>query len=419
MANKLIVYRSGQRVGVLSRDEDSYFFSYDTAWLVQYRPAPLSISLPLREEPFSAKESKPFFSNLLPEGQLRDHYANKHRVSAEDDFALLEALAGDCAGAIALYPEETSSPSLEDSNKYLRLTEENLEKLLNEAFIMDPTFLGPEEKTRLSLAGVQDKLPVMIKNEEIFLPLDGAPSTHIIKPQNLRFEYLVENEAYCMALANEIGLKVPRTFILEKSERAYVVERYDRKIHGNENIVRIHQEDFCQALGFSYRKKYEQNGGPGHEACFDLVKRFKEPLADKIKLMDLTVFNLLISNFDCHSKNISILYDSGVAPSLAPFYDLLCVGVYNLSHDLAMSIGGVFNPKDLSLEAWQKHAQMIGLPTPKPIFEAISKMAEKVPEASIAVAHEMSKKYGDNEFYQQIVDHIAHRTKATLRQIKH
>ncbi len=180
----------------------------------------------------------------------------------------------------------------------------------------------------------------------------------------------------------------------------------------------MHQEDFCQALGLSYRNKYEENGGVGHGECFDLVKTFKEPLADRIKLMDLTVFNLLIGNYDCHSKNISILYGNGVAPSLSPFYDLVCIGAYNLSTDLAMSIGGVFNPRDLSLDAWKSHAQQIGLPSPKPVLEAIRKMAARMVEASIVVAHAMSERYGDNEIFQQIVDHIKHRTEVTLRQIR-
>lgn len=418
MTNKLIAYKANHRVGALSKEGDSYFFVYDAEWLGQEKPTPLSYSLPLQEEPFTPKETKPFFSNLLPEGQFRDHIANKHRVSAEDDFALLAALAGDCAGAIALHPEDVPPPSPEDHHKYRLLSEEDKEKLFEEAFIMDLTFLGPEEETRLSLAGIQDKLPIMIKEGELYLPLDGAPSTHILKPQHFKWNSLVENEAFCMALAKEMGLDVPDTFILNENDKAYIIERYDRAVDEKGRVNRIHQEDFCQALGYSYREKYEEHGGPGHKECFNLVKAFKNPLQDKIRLIDLTVFNCLICNYDCHGKNISIIYDNGVAPSLAPHYDLVCIGIYPLSNSLAMSVGGVYNQRDLSLEAWTKFAEDIGDGSPKPVIKTIQKMAEKIPETAQKVANEMIEKYGDNDIYQQIVEQITNRSEITLRQIK-
>jgi serine/threonine-protein kinase HipA len=183
-------------------------------------------------------------------------------------------------------------------------------------------------------------------------------------------------------------------------------------------IIRIHQEDFCQALGYSYRMKYQEHGGPGHKECFSLVKTFKNPLADKIRLIELVVFNLLISNYDCHAKNISLLYNGGAAPSLAPFYDLVCVGVYDLSSDLAMSIGGIFSPRDLSRASWEEFARDIETASPKPILNTVRKMAEIIPETAQKVAAEMIEKYGDNEIYQAIVDQITGRAEITLRQIK-
>ncbi|MCD6476350.1 MAG: type II toxin-antitoxin system HipA family toxin [Anaerolineaceae bacterium] len=418
MTDKLIAYKANKRVGVLSRDGDSYFFCYDVAWLEQEKPSPLSHSLPLQEEPFTSKETKPFFSNLLPEGQFRDHIASKHRVSAEDDFALLAALAGDCAGAIALHPEDVSPPSPENHHEYHLLSKEDKEKLFDEAFIMDLTFLGPKEATRLSLAGVQDKLPIMIKDGELHIPLHGAPSTHILKPQHAKWGDLVENEAFCMALAKEMELNVPETFILNENDRAYIVERYDRLVDEEGRVTRIHQEDFCQALGYSYREKYEESGGPGHKECFNLVKIFKNPLQDKIRLISLAVFNVLICNYDCHGKNISLFYKDGVAPSLAPHYDLVCAGVYNLPSSLAMSIGGILNPRDLSLEAWTQFAKDIGDGSPKPVINTIQKMAGKIPEAARKVAGEMVEKYGDNDIYEKILDQITNRAEISLRQIK-
>lgn len=418
MIDKLITYKSNNRVGILSRDGDSYSFCYDAEWLRSENSMPISYSLPLQEEPFTPKQSRPFFSNLLPEGQFREHIARKYRISPEDDFQLLAVLAGDCAGAIALYPENIQTPSAENQDKYRLLTKEDKKKMFEEAFIMDLSFLGPKEKTRLSLAGMQDKLPIMTKDGELYLPLDGAPSTHILKPQHFKWENLVENEAFCMALASEMGLNVPKTFILTEYDKAYVIERYDRKVDTKGKVIRIHQEDFCQALGYSYREKYEESGGPGYKECFNLVKQFKNPLADKIKLIDLAVFNYLICNYDCHSKNVSLLYDEGTAPSLAPFYDLVCVGVYNLPGDLAMSIGGVFNPWDVSLESWKKFAKDIEEGSPKPVINAIQRMAEKIPEAAGKIADQMTQKYGRNGIYQRIVEQITDRSELALRKLK-
>ncbi len=419
MTSKLIAYKLDQRVGVLSRDGDSYSFAYDAQWLGQEKPTPLSYSLPLQEEPFTPKETKPFFSNLLPEGQFRDHIANKYRVSAEDDFALLAALAGDCAGAIALHPEDAPPPTAETHHEYRLLSKKDKVKLFDEPYIMDLTFLGPKEATRLSLAGVQDKLPIMIKDGELYLPLHGAPSTHILKPQHARLNDLVENEAFCMTLAKEMGLNVPETFILDENNKAYIIERYDRAVDEEGRVSRIHQEDFCQALRHSYREKYEEHGGPGHKECFNLVKTFKNPLQDKIRLITLVVFNVLISNYDCHSKNISLLYKDGAAPSLAPHYDLVSVGVYNFDNSFAMSIGGISYPIDLSLEAWTQFAKDIGEGSSKPVINTIQKMAEKIMKSAPKVAYEMIEKYGDNDIYQRIVEQIINRAEVTLRQIKH
>ena len=334
-------------------------FNYEVSWLESRAPQPLSLNLPLQEGSFSAEATKAFFANLLPEGQIRDHYASKFRISSDDNFALLVQLAGDCAGAIALYPEGTVPLAANQQQRYRTLSDKDFELLFSEAYIMDPTFLGAGENTRLSLAGVQDKLPITIQNEEFKLPLDGAPSTHILKPQNHRFDSLVENELFCMKLAKAMNLDVPETFLLaHANETSYVIERYDRFIGEDNTITRIHQEDLCQATGTSYRLKYEEKGGPGHKACFDVIKECRKPLADRIKLVNQVVFNYLICNADCHAKNTSLLYSEGTRPDLAPFYDLVCTAVYpSLSQRLAMSIGGEFDPRNISKQSWEKFSQ--------------------------------------------------------------
>jgi serine/threonine-protein kinase HipA len=421
MIQKLIAYKDTSVVGTLNKvDEENFVFSYATSWLESRAPQPLSLTLPLQEGPFTSGATKAFFANLLPEGQLRDHYASKFRISPDDDFALLAYLAGDCAGAIALYPEGEIPLAANMQQRYRTLSEKDFGLLFNEAYIMDPTFLGAEENTRLSLAGVQDKLPITIQNQEYKLPLDGAPSTHILKPQNHRFDSLVENELFCMTLAKAMKLDVPETFILaHANETSYVIERYDRSVSKDNTIIRIHQEDFCQATGTSYRLKYEEKGGPGHKACFDVIKECRQPLADRIKLVNQVVFNYLICNADCHAKNTSLLYSDSTRPDLAPFYDLVCTAVYpSLSQKLAMSIGGEFDTRNITRESWTRFSQEIGDSSARPTLKAVERLGKEVLTIVEAVAGELIKRYGENPIYHEIVRIIAGRAKTALRQIQ-
>jgi serine/threonine-protein kinase HipA len=419
MDSILHVYIDTAKVGTLAgKDNGDYVFGYDAGWLGSKTPIPLSLSLPLQLEPFSPELSKAFFANLLPEGQLRDHFASKYRISADDDFGLLAALGGDCAGALALYPGGPEFSLEKKSPIYKHLTEDDLGKLLDEAYIMDPSFLGEDERTRLSLAGVQDKLPIAIHGDTISLPLDGSPSTHILKPPNHRFPTLVENEAFCMTLAKAMGLTVPATSLrrVRDNELIYLVERYDRKVDKDGVTSRIHQEDFCQATGTSYRQKYEEKGGPGFQACFQVVGRCRNPLADRIKLIELAVFNYLIGNADSHAKNISLLYDSGANPALAPFYDLVCTGVYNLSRQMAMAIGGVYDPRDIDATSWKNFAEQAGIRSPKPVVDILGKMATTIYGKAVETANSIITRYGESPVYGQIIEMVEHRARMALRQ---
>lgn len=419
MNELLHVFIDSAKVGILTLTENGdYVFAYSAEWLKGNAPIPLSLSLPLRREPFSPGISRAFFSNLLPEGQPRDHFASKYRVAADDDFGLLAALGGDCAGALSIHPGGPELMLEEHSPRYRRLTQEELAQLLEEAFIMDPSFLGEEEYTRLSLAGVQDKLPIAIFGEDISLPLEGASSTHILKPPHHRFPTLVENEAFCMALARAMGLTVPKSFLLKIGrDFVYIVERYDRKIDREGAVSRIHQEDFCQATGHSYRLKYEAKGGPGYTACFQVIRRCRNPLADRIEMIRLAVFNYLICNADCHAKNISVLYDSGPNPSLAPFYDLVCTGIYpQLSSQLAMAIGGIYDPRDITARSWAGFAEQAGVRSPKPVLDVVKKMGEAIPGKAAETAGAMTERYGENKVYMQIVETITRRAEMALRQ---
>ncbi len=226
-----------------------------------------------------------------------------------------------------------------------------------------PLAANPEEGIRLSLAGAQPKLPVIIDNGEVALPLNAAAATtHIIKPEPSRFPGLVDNEAFCMDLARAVEL--PAAFTRKRrtvSGLPYLlVDRYDRDMTA-EPIRRLHQEDVCQALGRPSDRKYQAEGGPTVLETVELLRNCSSvPAQDLPTFWRALVFNWLIGNCDAHAKNFSLLYDSS-APTLAPLYDLVSTTVYpELTTRLAMSIDGATQIGDVNTNAWEALAEETG-----------------------------------------------------------
>lgn len=354
----LDVFLQKKLVGHLYLDERRRFvFQYDPKWLSDPGSVPLSMSLPLRPEIYDDDIARPFFSNLLPEGEIKRIIARKFGVSEQNDYALLENIGGECAGAVSiLVPGQMPR----DGKEYQALTEEELDKVIRQ--LRKRPLLAGEEGVRLSLAGAQNKLPVCIDQKGcISVPLTGSPSTHILKPPARELEGIVENEAFCMALAARVGLPVPKTSIRRNRHVLLVVERYDRRKKGDQ-IIRLHQEDICQALGILPEQKYEAEGGPSLKSCADLLKRVStRPAADLANLLRWTVFNVVIGNADAHAKNISILYTER-GPRLAPFYDLVSTRVYSEINDkYAMRIGGEKRPGKIFDRHWERLANDLSL----------------------------------------------------------
>ena len=190
--------------------------------------------------------------------------------------------------------------------------------------------------------------------------MNGAPSNVILKPAMAHFQASIENECFCMMLASAVDLNVPPVLIVQKEvQKVLLIKRYDR-ILNNDVLNRLHQEDFCQAMGLSHDLKYQADGGPGLEACFDLVRAYSaNPIKDFQQLMKWVFFNFLIGNMDAHAKNISFIYQ-GRQIRLAPFYDMMCTNIYEaLSQKLAMKIGGENRPDWMMERHWKKFAKEI------------------------------------------------------------
>lgn len=340
MKNTLNVYLNQNIIGNLKIDTyGEMSFTYNANYAKDKNNLALSQSLPLRIDPYKVQECRPFFSGILPEAHLRVAIARQLGISEKNDFALLSAIGGECAGAVSLLPSSAQLNDLKPDYRFL--SDQALIDIL-QTMHQKPMIAG-EDGIRLSLAGAQDKLPVAIINDQIAIPIGGAPSTHILKPINRDFPSLIENECFCLQLAQKIGLNVAKASLHEISNHPYLlVKRYDR-IETDNGVQRLHQEDFCQALAIIPEMKYQREGGPALAACFQLLRQVSSlPVIDIKMLLQGILYNLIIGNNDAHGKNFSLLYH-GKQTRLAPFYDLISTSAYpSLSTKMAMKIGSKY-----------------------------------------------------------------------------
>ena len=401
MARTLDVYLHQELVGRLTQGNDGQMvFEYLESWLTNTRATPLSHSLPLLQKKFNRKECRGFFAGILPEESKREIIARNLGISARNDFAMLEQIGGECAGAVTFIP--TGRPSPERNYSYRKLSAEELAGILRE--LPRRPLLAGEDGIRLSLAGAQDKIAVRIEDGAVCLPLGGAPSTHILKPAVERFEGVVFNEALCMKLASAVDLPAANVEIRNVDSKEYLlVERYDR-VHqkgaaGEPVLERVHQEDFCQAQGIVSEMKYQKEGGPSLKQCFALLREVSSrPVVDLARFLDAVIFNYLAGNNDAHGKNYSLLYHgsgtSNLDIRLAPLYDIVSTIYYpELSREMAMKIGGEYSSEKVTPKNFEKLAEEAALG--KALVRArVPEVAERVLAAlpKIEIAHPVAEK---------------------------
>lgn len=356
--NKLNVFLLNEFAGELWVNKSGNFeFQYDKNYLKKNNVIPLSISMPLTDSPLSGIAVKSFFSNLLPEGELKAAIAREKKISENNDFMMLKAIGGECAGAVSILDQGLNP---ETENRYDLLSEKDLEKILDDSKLK-PVLITRDE-LRLSLAGAQNKIPLFYDGNNFYLPGQNSPSSHILKLESPSFHGLIENEIFCMQLAKKVGIDVPDVFIKKVGKhKAFIIERYDRIFSDKGCIERIHQEDFCQIAGIYPNLKYENESGPGLKECAAIIrKNCSVPVSDIKKYIQWIIFNYIIGNCDAHAKNISVLYSGGI--KLAPFYDLISTTAFpELSKKLAMYIGGQKKIDYVMKHHWEKLAKSIGV----------------------------------------------------------
>lgn len=407
MSRILDVYlQEDKLVGCLEQIENGeLIFTYDSDYLkvAQYG---ISVSLPLQKTPYKGDVVKAFFSGLLPEQNIRRQLGRYLGISENNSFALLEAIGGDCAGALALYSQgDVPSKTLNDTEV---LDNKRLKEILD-IIKRRPMMVG-DDGCRLSLAGAQNKLVVGFKEGHVLLIKGGAPTTHILKPIIDDIEDSAHNELFCMKLAQAVGIEVPEVALHFVDDIPYyLVKRYDRHIDKNGVITRIHQEDFCQAMGIAPEMKYENEGGPNIDQCQQLINQHMiHPAQAQLKFLDMIIFNYLIGNNDAHGKNFSLLYKSN-KPELAPAYDLLSTAVYpNLSSKMAMKIGGKYKPSEICLRHFFKLTNNTKT-AESAMLKQINKMNNKILDRALMLQKQLNRDGIRSEIFDNIINLIKDR----------
>ena len=334
----LSIWANGQRVGnwripVGGNDE----LRYDEAWLASPEGRPLSLSLPLlRGAVHRGAVVRNYFDNLLPDSQpIRDRIARRFRTQTTDAFALLQAIGRDCVGAIQLLGEDERPTDVEHIDG-VPMDESAVEQLLQQT--VDPGGAGgrstPEDELRISLAGAQEKTALLWHEGQWLRPVGATPTTHILKlPLGLvghrkaDFTTSVENEWLCLNILQEYGVPVPLTAMLKfGAQKVLAVERFDRRMHPSGNwLLRLPQEDFCQALGKPSHLKYEADGGPGMIDLANVLRLSVHAKEDLGTLITVQLLFWMLGAPDGHAKNFSIALLPEGRYRLTPIYDVMSI----------------------------------------------------------------------------------------------
>lgn len=322
------VHLNGRKVGLFTRHSTGAVeFVYDADWLAWPATFAISLSLPLREQRYLGDQVLAVFDNLLPdEAVIRRAVAARVQARGEDAFSLLAAIGRDCVGALQFLPLD-EEPGRAGEVHGVQMSRDDVAALLA-SLARAPLGLSEDADFRISLAGAQEKTALLRKDEAWWMPHGATATTHILKPQigqlnGMDLSRSVENEFFCMRLTKAFGLPVAAVAIEDfGDQRALVVERFDRQWAG-ERLLRLPQEDFCQALSVASAFKYENHGGPGLLKMLDLLRGSDEVQQDRADFLKANVWYWLLGATDGHAKNFSLALKPGGGYRLTPLYDIL------------------------------------------------------------------------------------------------
>jgi serine/threonine-protein kinase HipA len=412
----LPVYFEQRLVGTIHVGKSGPDFIYNPDWIGLRGAFPISTTMPLQSERIGSDIFLSWAANLLPENEQLRTLGQLLGMARSDVIGLLSAIGGDTAGALSIgQPGRTASVHWQPVGK-----PEDLERVIEE--LPNKPFLVGEEGVSMSLAGAQTKLAVAVDDTgHVCIPMNGSPSTHILKPAAPRLWGSVQNEAFCLTLAKRMKIPTPKITTGQAGKRTYLLaQRYDRMCTDG-RWRRLHQEDYCQALGIPPAAKYESNQtgirGPTLKDMFEVTRRHMPP-TDVVRLLDMVVLNVLVCNTDAHAKNYSIMI-RGNGASLAPLYDVMCGEVWeNVTKNLAQKIVGKSRGDYLNGRDWQLFARECGL-NPKQVNDRVGTLAKCViSEAEAARSEVAAMPAGGHAILEQARQAVERRARTMLAQLQ-
>ncbi len=404
----LNVHLNGRLVGRLQRAASGAIdFQYDPAWLQWENAIPVSLSLPLREDRFIGDPVFAVFDNLLPDNDgIRARLAEKAGAEGDDAYSLLAAVGRDCVGALQFLPDgkEQGIPGAVSGR---RVSDEEIGKIIAN-LARNPLGISDDEEFRISIAGAQEKTALLFWKGRWHVPHGTTATTHILKPQlgklpnDIDMSQSVENEHLCLRIVDALGIPACRSEIMDfQDRRVLVVERFDRLWTRDKRLLRIPQEDMCQALSVPPSRKYEADGGPGIPRIAELLKGSDTPEQDRLMFLKAQVVFWLLAAIDGHAKNFSIRLAPGGRFQLTPLYDVMsaqpALDARQISHNkmkLAMAVGENrhYVVKRIALRHFVQSGALCGLPS-KSVTAMLEQLAETGADAIDEVLASLPKDF--------------------------
>jgi len=424
----LNVLINNRLVGKLQKEASgAVSFEYDQTWL-DWDPAfAISLSLPMRETAYNGEQLAAVFDNLLPDSpNVRRRVAERMGAQDTDYFSLLEAIGRDCVGAMQFLPDDVPA----DVEPYVTgepLSDKEIERILA-SLATAPLGVDKEPEFRISIAGTQEKTALLRHEGQWMRPIGTTPTTHLLKPQlgeiptafgPIDMTASVDNEHYCLKLLEAFGLNVARTQIETFGRRrVLVVERFDRRWRNAQHLLRLPQEDCCQAIGIPSSRKYQSNGGPGMSDILTLLQRSDEPQKDQVDFFKSQILFWLIGATDGHGKNFSVFLKPEGRYGLTPFYDVLSAQpafdkrqIPHNKYKLAMSVGKNrhYRIQEVVGRHFAESGKAAGL-GPTLMHKAVKDILERANEAP-----DMALSLMPNDFAREVHDSILTSMPSRLR----